>query len=109
MGARHRKPQRKTHLTPQQEYARVTLAWQSFDRAQYVAVSGTDEELLEQCPNPALWRQQLPQTVWIMWGHAPVWLKFTGEKRLLYSEAEAEAPVKRRRISAKTKQAQAAY
>ncbi len=59
IGAHLRKPQRKTRLTPSEEWERVRLTWQSFDRAQYVAVSGTDEELLEQVPDPTQWRSRL--------------------------------------------------
>ncbi len=58
IGAHLRKPQRKTRLEPSQEWERVRLTWQSFDRAQYVAVSGTDEELLEQVPDPRQWRER---------------------------------------------------
>ena len=47
IGAHLRKPARKTRLSPSQEAIRILLTWQSMDRAQYVAVQGTDEELLE--------------------------------------------------------------
>ncbi len=66
VGAQWRKPQRKTRLDPSQEFERVRLTWESFDRAQYVAVSGSDEELLEQVPDPKQWRDRLPTVVLVV-------------------------------------------
>ncbi len=63
VGAHLRKPQRKTRLQPSEEWERVRLTWQSFDRAQYVAVSGSDEELWEQTASPKQWRERLPVVV----------------------------------------------
>ncbi len=63
IGAHLRKPQRKTRLEPSQEWERVRLTWQSFDRAQYVAVNGSDEELWEQAASPKQWRERLPIVV----------------------------------------------
>ena len=104
LGARLKKTQRKTRLTPEAEHLRVRLGWQSFDRAQHVAVAGTDEELLEQCPNPTLWRIRLRQTVWCFWDHAPVWLRCTGEGNTMVSELETASAQRRKRLSHKTQQ-----
>ena len=109
VGAHLRKPQRKTRLSPRAEFTRVQLTWQSFDRAQYVATSGSDQELLEQCPNPDLWRAQLTQTVWCFWDHAPVWLKVTGESKVLVSEAEHTSYQTRKRLSRKTREAMSEF
>ena len=99
------KPQRKTRLTSDQEAVRVLLTWQSFDRAQYVAVHGSDEELLEQVCNPDQWRRDLKSTVWAMWDHAPVWLLCKGDHKVAFSDKEISAAGQRRRLSKKSKDA----
>ena len=53
VGAHLRKPQRKTRLSPSEDALRILLNWQSSDRAQRVAVRGTNEELLQQVRSPA--------------------------------------------------------
>jgi len=105
VGAHRRKPQRKCRLTPRQEYLRIALTWQSYDRAQFAAARGTDEELLAQVRDPAQWRQNLKQTVWAFWDHAPVWLKVKGDSKVLFSEAEQTNASTRRRLSKKSKDA----
>ena len=60
--------QRATQLSPAHIKLRVQLTWQSFGRAQWVAVKGTDEELAELVVSPVLWRKQLPNTVWVFFG-----------------------------------------
>ena len=46
------KGQRVTKLSAQEEYDRVRLTWESFDRAQYVARFGSELELTEVVCNP---------------------------------------------------------
>ena len=105
IGAHLRKPGRKTRLSASQEALRVLLTWQSYDRAQYVATQGTDEELLEQVRDPEQWRSNLTHTVWAFWDHVPVWLKVTGDSRVLFSEHERTNEQQRRRLSRKSRDA----
>ena len=99
VGAQFRSVQRVTQLTQEQVRSRVSLTWQGFDRAQYLAVSGSDEELIEFTQSPQQWRRQLPQTVWVLWDHAPVWLKPSGSQRVLHSEPEMASKKQRQKSS----------
>ena len=74
------KGQRVTKLSPNEEFDRVRLTWESFDRAQYVAKFGTDEELLDVVRDPESWRANVRSTVWILWDHSAVWLKAASGK-----------------------------
>lgn len=84
------KGQRVTKLSPNEEFDRVRLTWESFDRAQYVAKFGTEQELLEVVRDPESWRANLRSTVWVLWDHSAVWLKSASGKVVL-SEAERVA------------------
>ena len=99
VGAVFRKPQRKTRLTPVEEQLRVELAWQGFDRAQWVAMYGTDSDLLEHCKDPVQWRERAWNTVWIFWDHVPVWLLCTGEEKILFSSEESVSWQARKRLA----------
>ena len=105
IGAHLRKPSRKTRLTSDQEAVRIALTWQSYDRAQYVAVQGTDEELLEQVHSPAQWRENVKKTVIASWDHAPVWLMVSGDSKVAFSQNEVSREGSRRRLSKKSKDA----
>ena len=63
IGACSRTVQRVTQLSQEPIKFRVQLTWQSFDRAQWVAVKGSDEQLAAHIVSPELWRSQLPNTV----------------------------------------------
>ncbi len=52
---------------------------------------------------------RLAGTVWIFWDHVPVWLRATGEGRVLFSEQESTSYAERKRLSRKTKDAVAQY
>ena len=93
------KGQRMTKLSPNEEYLRVNLTWQSFDRAQYVAVWGNDDELTEVVCDPESWRQNLRSTVWVFWGHSAAWLKSGVDMKVILSEAERRSKVDRKRSS----------
>ena len=109
VGAVFRKPQRKTRLSPVEEQLRVELTWQGFDRAQWVAMYGTDSDLLEHCKDPQQWREKAWNTVWIFWDHVPVWLLCTGEERTLFSSEESNNWSARKRLSKKVKAQCAEY
>ena len=103
VGASRRSQQRVTQLTAQEIQLRVNLTWQGFDRAQWVAVKGSDEDLIMHCASPSVWRSRLQSTVWLFWDHAPVWLKPTGAEQCLISAREIEQS-KRRRLQSKAVQ-----
>ena len=79
----HRKPQRKTRLSPAEEEQRVQLTWHSIDRAIWTAAFADDNTLQQHCPDAGLSHRQLESTVIAMWDHVPVWLKCTGQSKVL--------------------------
>jgi hypothetical protein len=109
IGAVHRKPQRKTRLSPPEEEQRVQLTWQSIDRAIWTAAFADHETLQQHCPDAVLWHQQLESTIIAMWDHVPVWLKCTGQSKVLFSESETKSWAQRKRLSKKTASANAHY
>jgi hypothetical protein len=109
IGAVLRKPQRKTRLSPPEEEQRVQLTWQSIDRAIWTAAFADDETLQQHCPDAVLWHKQLESTIIAMWDHVPVWLKCTGQSKVLFSESETKSWAQRKRLSKKTAAANAHY
>ena len=90
IGAVHRKPQRKTRLSPPEEEQRVQLTWQSIDRAIWTAAFADDNTLQQHCPDAVQWHQQLESTTVALWDHVPVWLKCTSRIKSLVAEDTAQ-------------------
>ena len=101
IGASSLKPARVTRLKPQEVQLRVDLTWQSHDWAQYIAVSGSDEQLAEHVRSPSEWRDGLQSIVWVFWDHAPIWCSPGVAERPLYSEVEAASRQQRKVMSRK--------
>ena len=65
IGAGKFKGQRATKLSPNDEYNRMKLLWQPFDRAQWVANFGAGVELAAVMAHPATWKANVQRAVWI--------------------------------------------
>ena len=93
------KPARVTKLSPAAVELRVKLTWQSHDYCQWLAVHGSDEELVQHVHSPAQWRANLQNTVIVCWDHAPVWCSSLVHERPVYTQAEPLARQARKLLS----------
>ena len=54
---------------------------------------------------PRQWRRNVKQTVFVAWDHCPVWLKCTGDEKVILSEAERLSRRQRKRRSQQAREA----
>ena len=62
------------------------ITWQGIDRALWLSLHGTQEDLEILVRDPVSWRAGLAQTPIVMWDHTPLWIKYSGaQERMLMS------------------------
>ncbi len=108
IGAHARKATKLSHQPEKFDKVLAHLTWQTMDYTMWIIQNGSHEELSNLVADPESFQDNAKSTTIVAFDETPIWGKLRGEEAQFLSQLECDITTKRRRLSRKSKDSNAA-